>query len=296
MPHPLVFLNPAWTNAALLRDWDRIQQIARLPALMPRVDEHTARRLIAHEYGSGAYGTVMPTGTPGLVFKVTSDPTEARFAAVARTLKPYPHGLVQYGPVIQLQGAHDGRPIYALWREEAFDVGNVLPPNSWTGMRLEQIRGYAEPAFRLTYTPQSRKSHLAPILRSSKRYAGHTGFEHNGYGPSPLRRFGVWLEGRDARAGFGVDAVIALANEIAHDREAPLVGAAIRDLGRKGLLVGDVHEGNIGRVRRDGRMQVVITDPGNVAFLTNRYDAVKVPTLADVASTRPMKARRKRVA
>ena len=40
---------------------------------------------------------------------------------------------------------------------------------------------------------------------------------------------------------------------------------------KHGILLGDVHLGNIGKVKRDGDYIWVITDPGEAVFIDDRY-------------------------
>lgn len=276
MPHPLVRSNPAWTNAALLRHWDALERLVG-PRRMPVVDEHTAHRLVAVEYGSGAYGTVMPTRTKGLVLKVTSDPTEAKIAAVALTLRPYPSGLVRYRAVLRLSGRHGGNPIYALWREEAYDVGKALDRDERAIGQLETIRDQADEAFRLLYDDPRARSEVAS---AAERCAGATGFE-GGRDPGVVARVKRWSKGRAASAGCGVDAARVVADEMSERGRGRWVGATIRDLIDRGILLADVHPGNVGSVPRGGSMRVVITDPGHATFLTDEFDRVEPMGLAD---------------
>src|SRR5271170_7394907 len=90
-----VRLNPEWTNSALYRQWSDIK--ARVGEdWMPKLNQKTSSKLKAIEYGTGAYGTVMPTHDPDVVVKITSDPTEAQFVATVLEIGEQPEGLVRY--------------------------------------------------------------------------------------------------------------------------------------------------------------------------------------------------------
>lgn len=288
MPHPLVRQNPAWTNSALLRQWDDIERLVGR-AHMPKVTKHTANKLIAKEYGTGAYGTVMPTNTKGIVVKVTSDPSEAKFAYVLQLLGKYPQGIVKYHEVFRLHGSHNSRPVFVLWREEAYDVGESLPEES--EYMLEEMRQKLDPAFRLTYSPELKERHLKPIKSAVQTYRKRTGYEHGGSGPNMIDGFWVWVQGEDVRAGFDVDAGRAVADDMAHSGNGRLVGAAIRDMIDQDLVLADVHAGNVGRVKRNGQFRTVITDPGNVTELTHKFDKYKVPTVEEAIGSRKTAAR-----
>ncbi len=288
MPHPLVRQNPAWTNSALLRQWDDIERLVGR-ARMPKVNSHTANKLVAQEYGSGVYGTVMPTNTKGIVVKVTSDPTEATFAYMLSKMGRYPEGIVKYYDVFELEGERRGRPIYVLWREEAYDVGKSLTRQA--ANMLVDLRSEIDPAFRLTYSEPERSEHLRPIKSAARAYRKHTGYERGGSGPNLVGKAKMWLSDKDVRAGYGIDAARAIADNLAHGDSGRLVGAAIRDLIDRDILLADIHPGNVGKVPRRGQMRTVITDPGNVGFLTNKHHKYEVPTIEE-AIRRGRRARR----
>lgn len=119
--------NPPWSNTVLTSHWDQILAIGG-PDLMPR---HTKarKRIKAEEFGAGHYGVVMPTVTPGIVMKLTSDGTEARFVEwVLRTGfgKDQP-GLIPYVKIGQVHGtSKSSRNVYVLWRAEAEEVGKAF--------------------------------------------------------------------------------------------------------------------------------------------------------------------------
>lgn len=85
------------------------------------------KRLSFKEFGCGHYGCVMPTiGNPELVVKLTSDITEAMFVGHLLTDTPQPEqGLVRYERMLAMPGARRNRPVFLIWREEAFHVGEL---------------------------------------------------------------------------------------------------------------------------------------------------------------------------
>jgi len=278
MPRRAAYPNPAWTNAILQRDWADLERLVG-PGHMPRVADRNASRLVAEEYGSGVYGTVLPTRTRGIVLKLTTDATEAHVAFVARGLRPAIAGLVHYGAVVQLEGRHEGYEVFALWREEADDVGRAIARGSRADYDLGKIRAALDPTFRATLDPNDRARLLPGIVDAANRYEDRTGFEGDGGGPDVLARVGLWFGGDLARDGFDLDVAVAFARDLAAGREVPLVGRAILALMGHGILLADVHPGNVGRVVRGGKRAGVITDPGNTAFLAPDYDRAWPPTL-----------------
>jgi hypothetical protein len=286
-------MNPAWTNSALARHWGDLGRLVPR-SMLPKLDSRSATRLHAQEYGSGVYGTVMPTNKRGVVVKVTSDPTEAKFAYILSRwpANRYPPGLVRYFKVFQLSGQHAHRPIYILWREEAYNVGRTLRSDSQTADFFYDIRDKADPSFRLTSDEYDRRSYLRPIVNAEREFKGRTGCEGFGSCPGTLMKIRLAVASDATFAGYGVQAARSIANDMAHGSHAALVGAAIRDLIDHGLVLADVHLGNIGHVRRGGVTRTVITDPGNVAFLTRRYDGVVPPTIDQALGGRSVQNRR----
>jgi hypothetical protein len=70
-----------------------------------------------------------------------------------------------------------------------------------------------------------------------------------------------------------------------HSCESDLVGDAMLQYLNEGLLLADVHQDNVGKVRRkdeysgDDLVQNVITDPGHMVPLDKRWLSVEVPSL-----------------
>lgn len=266
--------NPAWSNCALLRSWDAIE--AHVGArMMPKVTKHTADQLRAIEYGHGAYGVVMPTvGAKGTVFKVTSDPTEAHFVSAYRSLSHKPEGIVKYGPIFMLPGTHQGRPLFAMLREEASDVGKVLhdtPQDREAERLLNAIFDETVPTCKVACSTHTSSAVLARVRESATRHLRDTGYE-SGDGPGFWKKTGLAFSGSEDRAGFGVAAATTLAKELTRLPKMAAVGRAILSLISSGIVVSDLHLGNFGNVMRNGRKVVAITDPGNVAFLTTKFD------------------------
>lgn len=288
-------MNPAWTNSALLRHWDQLERVVGA-GKMPKVTRHTMDKIIAVEYGTGAYGTVMPTKTPGVVVKITSDPSEAHFAYVATTeLKDYPAGLVEYGKVFHLRGHHDHRPIFILWREEAYKVGEVIPERSEAERLLMSIRDHSNVTYRVTTQSDRPNETKSQIVDAARSYRGITGYEDHGT-PGFWRKAEQTIAGQVAKAGYGIDVAYQLANDLAEENVVPLVGEALRDLLDQGILLADVHTGNVGLVKRRGKMQAVITDPGQVVFLTDVYDDIWPPSVDDVVALHRAKVAQRRAA
>jgi hypothetical protein len=127
--------NPPWVDTLLTENWSELSHAVE-PDLLPLTvtsGKRVLKRRIAPgaEYGCGHYGCVMATSRPGIVCKVTSDPTEARFVELAwerlgRTHEDnWPEGIVRYHQIVKLSGSRRGREAWMLWRDEAWNVGRA---------------------------------------------------------------------------------------------------------------------------------------------------------------------------
>ena len=117
--------NPGWVTRAISDGYETLEDRVP-PRWMPRLSSvRTHRgRITARmkEYGCGAYGCVLPTLDDQVVLKVTTDTTEAEFAADLSESLVVPV-VVDYKMVARLAARHEGRDIYLLWREAADQVG-----------------------------------------------------------------------------------------------------------------------------------------------------------------------------
>ena len=224
--------NPAWVTRAISGAYETLE--AKVPpAWLPKLSDVSASRgaFIARmpEYGCGAYGCVLPTLDAATVLKVTTDSTEAEFAA---ELAP---GLVapicvDYHLVVSLSTKHEGRRIYLLWREAADDVGKlavVLGPKA-EALVLAQHRA-AQVAYKVIATGGS----MAQIRP----------------------KISAWLSRCEDMAASDVPELRKLGAGLVQVYE------------EQRIFFGDLHAGNLGRVFRDDQASWVITDPGHVAVI-----------------------------
>lgn len=121
--------NPPWASRLLADSLVSLSE-AVTPAWMPKLaasspGKGTAIRIELEEYGCGAYGCVMPTiGDKNVVIKLTSDPSEAKFATEIAGKLPTPC-VVRYHQAVQISGERHGRDVFVLWREAADAVGQI---------------------------------------------------------------------------------------------------------------------------------------------------------------------------
>ena len=119
-----------WVDTSFKAVWERISH--EVPASwMPQWIKTTIpqRPVILREFACGDYGCVLPTSEPGLVVKLTSDISEAHFVQMSMELETSDAmksemGLVEYRKIFKLEGqTYRRRPLFVLWRSEAFDIG-----------------------------------------------------------------------------------------------------------------------------------------------------------------------------
>lgn len=225
-------------TSILARSYDTL--VGMVPEdLLPKIDHVQARRSTITakmtEYGCGAYGCVLATHNPDVVLKVTTDDTEAEFAAeLANSLvRPI---CVRYPHVIGLDEKYKGDLVYLLWRDAAQHVGE-----------LPEILG--DTALRLVDEQHAAAQHAYGILERVTQSKG-----------------GITDEGTE-RVRDSLGQWLATCEAMARQTQVP----ALRALGdglaqvytKQHILFGDIHTGNLGLVRDAW----VITDPGHVAVV-----------------------------
>lgn len=274
--------NPTWTNRTLERHWEALKALVG-PALLPRIADPIASPSRAVEYGSGSYGTVMPTNTLGIVCKVTSDPTEAKFVQIARQLGQMPEGIVRYEGIVRVPGARQRRPIYVLWREEAVEVGTVsdytLNPDEYTARCYREFWNGLD-------VYRNAAAVVRAALRATEKFTGvdvvrarSSRYRFNASRLADELKVVVRSFRGLGRAVAALDICELAAQNLGSSPESDLVGEALGFYQERGILLADVHLGNVGKVTRDGHAQWVITDPGHAVLLTDRFKDVEPPLL-----------------
>lgn len=227
--------NPAWATKALAESYEKLQTSVD-PKWLPKLSHIRAgyhgKALVGDmkELGCGAYGCVYPTPDDGVVMKLTTDSTEAEFAAHLATELAVPV-TVHYYKVVSLPTQHKHRQIFLLWREEADKVGAIY-----------KQRGYGRKARALIHE-QHKAAQQAFELMQHKMKAYRSITE-------------------------AVDEWKSCAEQMAEVPELEfLANGMLTVLEKQHVFFGDVHEGNLGLVKRDGQMVWAITDPGHVAVV-----------------------------
>lgn len=234
-PEPKLDLvdNPAWLTTAVADVYDVLEQKVP-PAWMPKLTDTTSKRgkfvATMKEYGCGNYGCVIPTLDSSVVLKATTDTTETEFAAKLSQTLVVPV-VVEYFMVVALAARWHGRRISLLWRESADDVGLE---------NLERVVGKHGPKVIAAIDKQHRAA--SRVLLAIKN--GVTSMDVLG------GLFEVWEAELEAMAQWQALEYVAT--------------GMLRVWTEQHIFLSDVHADNLGRCRRDGKLQWVITDPGNV--------------------------------
>lgn len=288
--------NPPWSNEILTSQWDQILA-AGGPDLMPR---HTKARtrIKAEEFGTGSYGVVMPTMTPGVVMKLTSDADEAAFV---KWIVEHPEfakdlpGLIPYFKIVPLYDTayrrdinppikKSGRDVFVIWRAEAEKVGKAFDGRGGKSyedriqadafVRLDKFKAAAH-LIKITLDRSKVAGAGAKALVAMERHHGEIDFEL-------LDRRGMytheWLKTVTPSWLKGVDKVARLlevcrvtAEMMSSEPCATEVGQVLLDLLEDhGILLADVHANNVGMYIPPENYNSpirVITDPGHAVFL-----------------------------
>lgn len=283
-PRPQVAPKHRWTVRMLSNWWEELVAVVPpewLPVDAPKENRRRVRRI--REYGCGRYGCVYPTGQPGLVFKLTTDRSEAAFVVAAMQLSEWPEGMVRYHRIYQLEGeSHYRRPVYALWRQEGHNVGDLGGGISERYQRrfgvsdcrsfVEDLRAFQKTAARVRSIVRNarRKPELLARVAELSSWA-RTYYRHSG--PK-------WLRGAEHVAVARLECE-SLAAFMSGNSAGYLVGQALDYYLDHGLLLADLHLGNIGELFPPDftTWELGITDPGHMVPLDAKWLDLEVPLL-----------------
>jgi hypothetical protein len=225
--------NPAWVTKILSKHFVKLEEEVP-PRFLPKITKAAFSRggrisATMKEYGCGAYGCVLPTLDPSVVLKLTTDDTEAEFAndLAGKLTKPV---VVKYHMTRELPDKYKGRPSFLLWRDAADHVGQV-----------EQTI--------------AEESGVDPTIIEeaigNQHAAAQAAYEALDDGEPAIELLQKW---EDAAREMGL--MVPELRELAE--------GMITNLQKDKVFMGDVHSGNIGRVKGHW----VVVDPGHIAVLT----------------------------
>lgn len=262
----------------------------RVPAeWLPRFSLDTGKVV---EFGCGSYGCVMPTNTEGLVFKLTTDVSEAAFVARALTLEPT-SGIVEYKKIFSTDLKHKSRPMFVLWRSEVFSVGKWrygetrYPPHLVFGEERAKLRD--DPNYQYAYRVEREADTQLRLFLDWARIAREYVYKRlrdiqKNYEPEdqleprqkfltaawaayermePVQEYGhghsSYIKGLD-RVGMALRTCLYTAQEMSSNPSLYRVGEALGHYLEEGILLADVHGQNIGL---DAEGEALISDPGH---------------------------------
>lgn len=268
-----------WADRTISKAWDKLAEVAHRDAMPRRVPGETAK---FREYGAGHYGVVMPTSREGVVLKLTTDETEAGFVSLILGNPELRHarldGLVRYYSLVKLSDVtHKRRGVYAIWREEAFDVGFALHMGWGKSPRWERdLLAFKDFASVVKDYIKPGKSGWA-VRREKVRNMLPWGSRVASYGDREVPKH--WRN--PEKSAIAVQLATWKTHELSSTPDIYLVGETLWDLTEVGVLLADVHLNNIGKVQREDYRDgvVVITDPGHMVLLDPDLEIPLIPEI-----------------
>ncbi len=270
--------------------------------LEQRQGQGIRRRYSVEEYGCGYFGCVSPTDTPNLVVKITTDESEAWFAHVAMQLAQqdgWPVGMIAYHKVLKLDGRkHRNRPVYLLWRDEAWDVGylkgeltwgaaprdptatlaaNLGQWDNWSTLLQARILKSSDPLALVTEAQQYDERAWQYISEHFDTRGDAIALRANA---SLTSRQPAWDVARAVRA-CGV-----ISEWMDNTYGSQEIGSALSYYLEQGLIPADLHLGNIGKAFHPEVQELVptIVDPGVTLPVQPHWYDVTIPEELSIAA------------
>jgi hypothetical protein len=195
----------------------------------------------------------------------------------------WPPGVVRYHKVLKLEGrSHRRRPLYLLWRDTAWDVGflrgqfnsslyrNLQEYDRWTMLVLQKMRRKGGDSAALLADTARYEERVWTDVAANLRFRGD--LIQVGLSSGPSRQHGY-----DVAVAIRACATITqfMANTYGNDT----VGTTLEYYIDQGLLICDVHAGNVGMVRSEEyeELQPGITDPGLTVPIDLKWFDVRLP-------------------
>jgi hypothetical protein len=291
--------NPPWVDRVLYKHWHELE--AKVGEdMMPsfgkeaRGGKRPARTKAGYtEYGCGHYGCVLATNAEDIVCKATSDASEIRLVTTLLEKGiPAPEGMVKYHAIAVVDEKHRGRPVAVIWRQEAFDVGNILAwgnktarPHEWKDTKmtlrftqiLSSVAGIVRGSLIASKAPEKVIEQLKRPRLMESMFEFATSVVDWGddasidWYPIVAKIDRLTPKTRvPAAVSVYKMALVMMENDNAI---SAWIANAFRELLTHGILLADVHINNIGRSfphtdeYAKATLHWVITDPGHAVFL-----------------------------
>lgn len=218
-------------------------------------------------FGCGAWGCVWPTKTPEIAFKLTLDAHEARFVECAKKLEGWPIGISKHFACDYIKESYYQRTVWALWRERAISMDRT---HQWNDGETEHgkrfrfsLEGFCN--FSLAALPSLEHSKIVLSNKPIDLPTKHEIMEASktSFGARNLCR----RHRGERRVAFALKIARMFAEEERAYGFAPTVPDALLWYLDRGIVLADVHEGNIGLIDRNGIPTPAIIDPGHVGVL-----------------------------
>lgn len=262
---------------------------------------------ISGELGEGHYGVVYPTTDPKVVLKITSDETEAHFIKISQHLATQgiqASGIVRYFDVFALKGQRRGRDVFVLWREAAYDIGKldqhfcdqgeyfcrqaeIFKKYIWqwvdTGRLLRKMYLSKENSPDRWQWLDKQVSSMDEVYQQEEDLFDVLSHLHN-YAII-VHSINARFKRNPLRFAALLVALERIAQGMSNENVAYQVGRTLGEYLNAGLVLADVHTGNLGFVgSRDddpdfADTMPVITDPGHVMILKEELSRVPVEVL-----------------
>lgn len=274
--------NALWVERIMRRRWQALKREVGPDLLPARRDG----RMI--DYGCGLYGCVLPV-SPGIVLKITTDASEAAFVAAAMTM-PWPPGIVQYGAALAIPDRYNNRPVFLLWREEAYEVGALTGYTDPKRNRRyhEYEAEFGRSAITSFYTRlrdfRNDAEEIYELLVDEKDQARF--LDEVGFNQQLIAEGERWMPGPQdwaAMAAHYAHNCAIYATQLSSLPFGSSIGEALGYYLERGMVLADVHLGNIGEVRDDPAdtedWDLAIIDPGVMVPLHRQWLDVPIPRL-----------------
>lgn len=287
----IVTPNPPWVDRVLNKNWDAI--VRRFGNTVPQyVTSKRGKITPAKEFGCGSYGCVLPTEESGVVFKVTSDPSEAAFVTAAKRLeageKYWPDGMIRYFDIFQVPNeTHKRRPVFVLTRQEAEHVGDIGYSSLSAQQRqmeylvlrrvtrFKAFAAIARDKIIKSTNPRRVIEETARLADWAEEAVDWAEVSRLNGGLVPVRFAGAHV------AAYAIRAAKIMAEELVNADVGYMIGGALDYYLDHGMLLADVHSNNLGLVLLEDHTKPnwVITDPGHMVPLDTRWLDLEVPVL-----------------